>query len=107
MPVVTVPVVVGRDAKLYPLGHRRSAADNQRAADIIHALRHRGLSFRQITAKMGDFGLRVSLGSVWHYWATTKCSQCVPMPVQPPPDPRQKPRSFQWRLPASIRAHWS
>ena len=83
MTVVTVPVVVGKDRKLYPVGHRRSAEDNQRAADLIHALRHRGASFPRITRRLPEFGLRVSYGSVVHLWQTTICSQCDPAPAVP------------------------
>jgi hypothetical protein len=94
MTVVTIPVVVGRDGKKYPVGHRRSAEDNERAAGYVHALRHRGLSFRQITRRLPDFGLRVSYGSVWHLWADTECAQCLP-PIAPPPRPRAE--VIRWR----------
>jgi hypothetical protein len=76
MSVVTVPVVVGRDRKLYPLGHRRADADNERAAALIHQMRHRGLSFRAIAAGLANHGLRVSLGSVHHLWHAYECDRC-------------------------------
>jgi len=97
--VVAVPVVIGKDGRLYPPHHRRSAEDNARAAGYVHALRHRGMSFRAITGKLGDYGLRVALGSVWHLWTTTECDYCaeVPPELPPPSDPRTRPQVHQWR----------
>ena len=99
MGVVTIPLVRGRDNKLYPVGHRRSAEDNARAAGTCHALRHQGLNFREIVRRLPEFGLRVSFGSVWTLWHTTECDYCAEVPPEPPapPDPRNKPQAFAWR----------
>lgn len=94
--MVTIPLVRGRDNKLYPVGHRRSAEDNARAAGYVHALRHQGLSFAKITRRLPEFGLRVSYGSVWTLWVTTECSKCAPKPP-PPPDPAQRIQVHAWR----------
>jgi hypothetical protein len=99
MPAVVVPVVIGKDGRLYPPHHRRPPEVNARAAGYVHLWRHQGMPFRAITAKLGEVGLRVALGSVYHLWATTECDQCAEMPPEPPPppDPRQRPQVFEWR----------
>lgn len=99
MGVVTIPLVRGRDGKLYPVGHRRSAEDNARAAGYVHGLRHRGVHFREIVRQLPRVGLRVSYGSVWTLWTTSVCDQCAPKPPASPapPDPRQKARVHEWR----------
>ena len=107
--MVTVPVVRGGDGKLYPVPRRRSTEDNQRAADLIHALRHRGASFPQITRRLPDYGLQVSYGSVVNLWQTTECDRCLsalakaprPAPVSAAPTVSPRPRAraevFPWR----------
>ncbi len=77
MSVVAVPVVGGRNGRLYPVGHRRPDEDNARAAGLIHAMRHRGMPFRTIAARLADHGLRVSLGSVHHLWRSFECDRCA------------------------------
>ena len=95
--VVTIPVIQGRDGRLYPVGHRHPPADVERATGLIHAMRcGRGMKFREITAKLGHYGLRISLGTVYTYWAATECGHCTPQPPAPP-DPRLKARAYLWR----------
>jgi hypothetical protein len=97
--VVTVPVVRGKDGKLYPVPRRRPAAVNQRAAGLIHAMRcARHMTFKQIDQALPGYGLRISHGSVVHLWQATECAQCADVPPEPPPpDPRMKAQVYQWR----------
>jgi hypothetical protein len=63
-----------RDGSLHPVGGYRDDATLRRAINLVHTLRCRdGLSYRQIVARLAEEGLRVSLGSVWHYRQAWRC----------------------------------
>jgi hypothetical protein len=100
MAVVAVTVMRGKDGKYYPVPRRRPAAVNQRAADLIHAMRcARHMTFKQIDQALPGYGLRISHGSVVQLWQATECAGCASVPPEPPPspDPRQRPQVFEWR----------
>jgi len=75
--VVVAVVERRRDGKLHPLGGRRSDADLDRAVSLVHAMRCRDrMSYRQIAARLAEYGLRVSLGSVYAYYRRYCCERC-------------------------------
>jgi hypothetical protein len=91
-------VVLGRDRKLYPAGLPRPAAERDRLRGLIHDLHcRRGLSIRATqSALLDQYGIRRSCGQVHKYLAWWECSRCAPQP-EPPSDPSQKARAYQWR----------
>jgi len=63
--------------KWYPAGGTRSTAELERAVTLVHNLRCRDhLSYRQIASVLINYGLRVSLGSVWAYRNWYECPLC-------------------------------
>ena len=96
MTVKVVRVERRRDGRLHPAGGYHTPEEIELATGLIHAMRHRGMSFRAITVALPERGLCISLGSVWHYWATTECAQCAEIPPEPAPRP-VKAEVVPWR----------
>jgi hypothetical protein len=93
--VVVVDVrVKGADGKLYP--PLMPAPGRERLRAIEHDLHCRqGLSIRATQTAMLRQGIRRSRGQVHKDLTWWRCPYC---PAEPkPPDPAQRPRSYQWR----------
>ena len=76
--VTAIALVTRRaDGKLYPVDGRLPEADRERAIALTHAMRcEAGLSYRRIVTALGEYGLRVSVGSV-HAWVRGyRCARC-------------------------------
>ena len=67
--------VFGLDGKNYP-SRPLSRGDRLRLIGRVHTLAHEGLSVRQIVVRLGEEGVRRSVGSVSEYLTTYRCSDC-------------------------------
>jgi hypothetical protein len=92
MPVHLVAVERWRDGKLHPAGGYLPEPERNRAIIIAHRLRCREhMSYRRVQRSLESFGIRRSLGQVYHDVTAYACRICDPYNPAFGPEPPLPP----------------
>jgi hypothetical protein len=92
--ITIVPVIERADGKLYPPAGYLPERERNRAIMITHRLRCRErMSYRRVQRSLESFGIRRSLGQVYHDVTAYACRICDPCHPAFTGQPAQQPDS--------------